>query len=285
MFLSKQAKCFIEVAKAESLTRAAEKLNITTAAVSYNMNALQRDIGVDLFSREGRGMKITKAGSTLMNKLIDINDRINLILKDIEENDHYLKTIKIGVDIFFCPDISDVIIELETKFNSRFLTTRLCQSDDLIDYDIAIKSAPLTGETSGRSNGISLGVDSLSLVLSDIQLTNDLISNAHILNSVTLFQSENIYSHKIFKTLIANLKKHGVIPHVIVVPDSMDVLESILNCRGGTIIPSALARHPLIHSSGLRVVNNPLPFDFFIQHSAHFDDSKPELIDYIQYLK
>lgn len=56
---------FEAAARLESFTRAARELNLTQAAVSRQIQALERDLGVQLFERRNRGVFLTQAGRDL----------------------------------------------------------------------------------------------------------------------------------------------------------------------------------------------------------------------------
>lgn len=54
-----QLEYFQEVAKAQSITKAAKLLGISQSALSIMMNKLETEIGYPLFSRQGRSIAIT----------------------------------------------------------------------------------------------------------------------------------------------------------------------------------------------------------------------------------
>jgi DNA-binding transcriptional LysR family regulator len=57
---------FIEVARQGNVSRAAEALFLTQPAITARLKSLENDLGVDLFIRTGRGMKLTDAGRALL---------------------------------------------------------------------------------------------------------------------------------------------------------------------------------------------------------------------------
>ncbi|MEO5680012.1 MAG: LysR family transcriptional regulator, partial [Acidimicrobiales bacterium] len=57
-----QLRTFLAVASTGSVRAAAEKLVVTQPAVSSALAALQREVGVALVVREGRGLRVTAAG-------------------------------------------------------------------------------------------------------------------------------------------------------------------------------------------------------------------------------
>ena len=56
---------FIRIVEAGSFNKAAEELYITSTAVIKQINLLENEIGVQLFERTHRGLKLTKAGESL----------------------------------------------------------------------------------------------------------------------------------------------------------------------------------------------------------------------------
>jgi LysR family transcriptional regulator, low CO2-responsive transcriptional regulator len=57
-----QLRTFLAVAETGSVRAAAERLVVTQAAVSSCIAALQKDLGLSLVSRDGRGLRLTDAG-------------------------------------------------------------------------------------------------------------------------------------------------------------------------------------------------------------------------------
>lgn len=55
-----------EVAARRTIAAAAEALFMTPSAVSQQMSVLEREVGVDLLEREGRGVRLTQAGERLV---------------------------------------------------------------------------------------------------------------------------------------------------------------------------------------------------------------------------
>lgn len=59
-------RTFVAVAEEGRLSKAAEKLFISLPAVSAHIKALEEELGVALFTRTSRGMKLTESGRTLL---------------------------------------------------------------------------------------------------------------------------------------------------------------------------------------------------------------------------
>lgn len=77
-------RAFEAVARHLSITRAAEELNVTQAAVSHQIKALEERMGVMLFRRHNKGLLLTKEGQAMVKPLTRafdlISDATTLIL-------------------------------------------------------------------------------------------------------------------------------------------------------------------------------------------------------------
>lgn len=69
-------RCFEAAARYQSYTAAAEVLGLTQSAVSRQVKDLEDYIGTPLFRREGRGVRLTTAGTTLADELSGDLDRL-----------------------------------------------------------------------------------------------------------------------------------------------------------------------------------------------------------------
>lgn len=57
-----QLEVFAEIARLGNVGRAAEALHLTQPAATWRLQALERELGAQLFERTGRGMRLTDAG-------------------------------------------------------------------------------------------------------------------------------------------------------------------------------------------------------------------------------
>src|SRR2546426_4272847 len=78
-------KAFVAIADHGHYSRAAASLNLTQPAITERIQVLERELGVQLFSRNAREVRLTPAGATLMEHargLLQIENRALLALKD-----------------------------------------------------------------------------------------------------------------------------------------------------------------------------------------------------------
>ena len=78
----KQLYYFWNVAKAGSITRAAERLHLTPQTISGQISELERALGSDLFRRAGRRLELTAAGTLALSHA----DEIFQIGNELEES-------------------------------------------------------------------------------------------------------------------------------------------------------------------------------------------------------
>ncbi|TDQ39758.1 LysR family transcriptional regulator [Aureibacillus halotolerans] len=81
----RQLKYFIEVAKREHVTEAAIHMHVAQSAVSRQITNLEEELGVQLFTREGRNVKLTKAGALFMEHAQAALDEIELAKRKVDE--------------------------------------------------------------------------------------------------------------------------------------------------------------------------------------------------------
>ena len=144
-----QLETFIRVADAGSFNKAAELSYITPTAVIKQINLLEADLGVELFERSHRGLKLTKAGKSLYNDAKYIiqycKESVTRAKNAMQEGDN---VIRIGtspmtpagvlVELWpriheLCPEIKFQLIPFEnTPENAREILANLGKNIDVI---------------------------------------------------------------------------------------------------------------------------------------------------------
>src|SRR3979409_885892 len=69
-------RAFETAARTLSFTAAADELNQTQGAVSHQVGTLEARLGLKLFDREARGLKLTEAGQKYLPLVRDALDRL-----------------------------------------------------------------------------------------------------------------------------------------------------------------------------------------------------------------
>lgn len=91
---TRQLQHFIVVARARTLTEAAEALHITQPALSMSIRRLEEILGVSLFLRERRQMILTEAGKALLSRaegVLNAEEALRLAAKELAREEVRLR--------------------------------------------------------------------------------------------------------------------------------------------------------------------------------------------------
>lgn len=103
----RQIKYFIEVAKREHVTEAANALHVAQSAVSRQIFNLEDELGVDLFIREGRTVRLTKIGKIFLEHMERAMNVIDDAKQVVEE---YIDPEKGTIHIGFSASLASYIL-------------------------------------------------------------------------------------------------------------------------------------------------------------------------------
>lgn len=107
----RQIQYFIEVAKREHVTDAALALHVAQSAVSRQIFNLEEELGVPLFIREGRNVKLTPIGKVFL-------DHMQQAMKVIDDA-------KRGIEEYLDPDQGTIRIGFPSSLASYMLPTAI----------------------------------------------------------------------------------------------------------------------------------------------------------------
>lgn len=79
-------RAFEATARLNSVSQAAEQLHVTHGAVSRQLKVLEEHLGVALFVKEGRGLKLTDAGVRLRDASGDAFDRLRAVCAELSQS-------------------------------------------------------------------------------------------------------------------------------------------------------------------------------------------------------
>lgn len=75
----------------------AERMNMTPAAISNRVSAMEQELGFKIFDRDARDVKLTEEGAHFVTGARDIVSRYNALLQDLGPKDELEGTVRIGV--------------------------------------------------------------------------------------------------------------------------------------------------------------------------------------------
>ena len=76
---------FVEVARAGSFTKAAQRLSLPTSTLSRRIQALEKSLKLQLMRRTTRSVELTEAGAIYLRRCADIVDAAKMAHEDIRE--------------------------------------------------------------------------------------------------------------------------------------------------------------------------------------------------------
>ena len=82
-----QLECFLEVANCLNFSRAAQRLNITQHAVSHQINTLENELGVKLFQRTSKSVRLTQEGHVFIEYAGEILKLSRISINRMRESD------------------------------------------------------------------------------------------------------------------------------------------------------------------------------------------------------
>lgn len=142
-----QLRSFVAVAEEGHLTRASERLHTSQSAVSAQLKALEQELGVLLFDRTSKGMRLTAAGERLLGKAENVLFAAADVKATARSLTHEISgVVRIGLhsDAVFLrvPDISMALSGAYPNLHVRFLQTNSWQiSEELLKEEMDVSFA------------------------------------------------------------------------------------------------------------------------------------------------
>jgi DNA-binding transcriptional LysR family regulator len=140
---------FVAAADAGSLSRAAERLGQQLSGVSRHISELEADLGVRLFDRTGRGVRLTAAGERFLERGKQVLREVELARAEARGEDaRELSLLRLSAP----PDLSQHVLPgVLASLSERFPTLSIQARGDvrrvsLVEesYDAVIRLGPLT---------------------------------------------------------------------------------------------------------------------------------------------
>lgn len=272
----RQIKYFIEVARREHVTDAAHALHVAQSAVSRQIFNLEAELGVDLFLRKGRNVKLTTIGRIFlehMEQAINVIDDARQVVS--EYTDPERGTIHIGFPSSLATYILPTVI---SAFRKKYphVQFELNQSsyhglqDKVIKGDVNIALvAPVPAERNHIKSTILFTEKIVALLPISHPLANmsTLKLNELRNDSFILFPEGFILREMIEE----NCKQLGFEPHVSFEGKDIDSIKGLVSAGLGVSLipeitlvdnlPRATVTVPIIEPNITRTVGMMIPTD------------------------
>lgn len=109
---------FLEIARCQSIRKAAEELNIAASALSRHISNLEHEFGVALFERHARGLRLTAAGEVFATGARQTLRQIERIRNEIDD----LRDLRRGHVTIYAVEgvVADFLLPVLAAFNRTF---------------------------------------------------------------------------------------------------------------------------------------------------------------------
>jgi len=97
-------RMFCVAARYESFQAAAKELFITSSAVSHQIKSLEQELGLRLFERGKRELKLTEVGSSLYDDLRPMIEQIDAVVADYRKSGRR-ESVRMSVQPFFASEV------------------------------------------------------------------------------------------------------------------------------------------------------------------------------------
>jgi DNA-binding transcriptional LysR family regulator len=251
-----QLKYFQVVAQHEHITKAAQELNVSQPSLSNSIARLEESVGVPLFARSGRQIRLTSFGRTFLK-------RVNQGLFELEEGKREVEEMALGDKgiISFAVTLPSVLPFFLKEFLASYPQMKLIQNQAFTEkeilsqfenqiIDICISTFPI----------IHPEIEWLPLVEEEIMLS---VPHSHRLakrKSIHLSEVADepfisITPEYYFKELTDEFCKHaGFNPNIVYQISEAGIIQSLVELNlGVTFTPLSLSKCLNLHSVQLHI--------------------------------
>lgn len=221
----RQLKYFLTIAREGQVTRAAKLLNMEQPPLSRQLKQMEEELGVRLFDRHGKGLKLTDAGSLLKLKAEALISQFNETIEEIKELEQGVGGILSIGAVFSCISLLPQPI---VQFRSQYpqVTFKILEGDHYYlgeqlekrAIDVVFARLPFEALTDPKQLAVMpLPSDPFVVVIPAMwtqyeHLTHFIITDLADLPLLTLKTDQTTHMHE---QLIATCKKYKVEPNII----------------------------------------------------------------------
>ena len=270
----RQIKYFIEVAQREHVTEAANALHVAQSAVSRQIFNLEEELGVDLFIREGRTVRLTRIGQVFLEHMEKAMNVIDDAKQEVEE---YLDPDKGTLQIGFSASLASYILPTAILYfrkqypNVKFVLNQ-GSHNELMDavtkgeMNIALVG-PLPTENEKIKSSVLFTEDIVALLS-----TNHPLANRSTLKLIELRDDSFVLFPEGFilrDVIMEGCLQRGFQPNVSFEGKDLDAIKGLVSAGLGVTLlpevtlvdclPRATVRVPIIEPSLKRAVGAIIP--------------------------
>lgn len=283
-------KAFYVTVKANSISKAAKILHLTQPGLSMQIQALEKELQVNLLNRSNKGVELTEAGKVVFDYATTILSLQDNIKRDLENLKPHKKHLLIGsckaVGEYALPcsiyvykqNNKDIDINLEISNTSKVIENLLSKT-----VNIGI----LHGSEKNKELKIQKITSDRLLLVTSLPLVKDKISIQELTKLPLIFREEGSGTKR---TIVESLKPHGVKIddlNIIYELNSMEAIKtSVISGKGISFIPELTIKRELkdgvlkeIEIEDLEIIST-----FYIAHKKDYS-LNPYETDFLNFIK
>lgn len=268
----KLLKSFVAVAEMQSFSAAARKLNTVQPAISRQISDLEEQVGVSLFWRNTREVKITAAGESLLVDAYDILERIDKAAEQARRAGRgETGRLRVGYLGSACLSFLPMLVQ---EYQKQYPSVQVSLSEMTVQEQIEAFgngqidigfSRPLANGVETKIAKADVYLDSLTALLSNMhplagskQIRFDQLKD----ESFILFSRNE--ARGLYDKIIHACHNHGFVPDVKSQPKAMQtVLTEVASGLGVSIVPGCVQR---LYGKGcafvpIQGVNSSIPLE------------------------
>jgi DNA-binding transcriptional LysR family regulator len=128
-----ELKYFLGVARLENIHRASEKLNVSTASLSKAIGRLEDELGVNLFFRERRNIRLTDQGRLLQRKASEMIQLEESLRLEVAGHPGTIQIVFCGPEILLSKMGTGLGIKIKKRFPTARFEFRACSEDRALE--------------------------------------------------------------------------------------------------------------------------------------------------------
>ncbi|MBQ1461849.1 MAG: LysR family transcriptional regulator [Selenomonas sp.] len=219
----KDMRAFYAIVEEGNISHAAQRLDIAQPALSRQMKRLENSLGVQLFERGSRRIRLTDAGRVMYSRVEHILGMVDGTVREITEiGSGVAGSIRLGT---ITTSGAMLLPELISEFHSRYphVTYQIWEAEgarilELLDNRVIEIGITRTQVDSKVYESIVLPNEPLVLIMNKEQ---EIGSQKDKVNLLELKDKPIIIPLRWQSVFIANCRKLGFEPHIICVSDSI----------------------------------------------------------------
>lgn len=240
----RQLRYFLEVAEREHVTEAAEHLHVAQSAISLQISKLEAELGVSLFERVGRNVKLTPIGQIFLTHAKTAIKAIDFAKEKVDEYlDPERGTIKVGYPTSLASHLLPTVISaFRTKHHNVSFHLRQGSYSYLID---AVKNGDINIAFLGpvpRDPNINthiLFTESISALLPSTHplAKKERLFLSDLRNDPFVLFPKGYILHKI---AVDACKQAGFVPNITSEGEDMDAIKGLVSADiGVSLLPDS----------------------------------------------